>query len=75
MREINYERNNDFENIISSFCEMDRPLVRFYVERGRKDGVRQRMTEHTCECTYDGTGDVITDALLLAFLTLKAEKY
>lgn len=56
MREINYERNYDFENTISSFCEIDRPLVRFYVERGRKDGVRQRMTEHTCECTYQPSG-------------------
>ena len=61
MREINYERNYDFENTISSFCEMDRPLVSFYVESSRKDGVQQMMTEYTCECTYDGAGNVITE--------------
>lgn len=60
-RSISYKHNYDFDNTITLFCEMDHPLVNYWIQSSNKNGYEQKMTEYTCECTYDDSGNVITE--------------
>lgn len=60
-RTIHYKRNYDFSNTFTSFCEMNRPLVSYWLQTSRENGTEQMTSEYTCECTYDAAGNVLTE--------------